>query len=87
MLNDYFPLLITGVIAIFIGLLLITLSFFTQSLGKNKKKSEAGGVIIIGPIPIVFGTNKSIAVTAAIVGGLLTALAIILTFLLGWGHL
>jgi len=87
MLNEYFLLLIMGVIAISIGLLLITLSSITQSPDGNKRRSEVGGIIIIGPVPIVFGTNKSIAVTAAIIGGLLTVLAIVLTLLLGGGHL
>ena len=84
-LNTNLALLGIGLIAVFIGSLLIILSFLGEGL-ERKGRSEAGGVIIIGPVPVVFGSNKSAAMAAALVGIVLTALAIILFLILGGGH-
>lgn len=73
----------TGFIFIFIALLLFTFGFSTgiesdkiryekDNAGQIKKTSlKGGGVVLIGPIPIIFGTNWKVAV-------LLMILAIIL---------
>jgi len=49
-----------GLILIFTGFLLvlvaIALLMFTAAIGR--KKVRGGGVVIIGPLPIVFGTDK-----------------------------
>jgi len=49
-----------GLILIFTGFLLvlvaIALLLFTAAIGR--KKVRGGGVVIIGPLPIVFGTDK-----------------------------
>ena len=87
MLNTDPLLLIIGVIAVFTGLLLIMLSFLTEGESGEERKSEAGGAIIIGPFPIIFGSSRSAAITAAIIGIIFTALAIALTLLLEGGNL
>ncbi len=46
-------LILTGFFVTFIAIVLL---FFAAFKGKNKVKS--GGAIIIGPFPIVFGTDK-----------------------------
>ena len=86
MLSGNPSLLAIGVIAVFIGLFLITLSLIKGGGERSDRRTEAGGIIIIGPVPIVFGSNKSAMITAAVVGMALTALAIILTLMLGVGH-
>lgn len=85
-----FPFLVgTGIYAS-LGILLIFLAFVMLIFGilesfkgedfeiepteMPKKKVEGGGVVLIGPFPIVFGTNSRIAL-------ILIVLAIILTFL------
>ncbi|MGQ9781880.1 MAG: TIGR00304 family membrane protein [Nitrososphaeria archaeon] len=65
---------ISGIILIFIG---IVLSSFSAG-GENRTKVEGGGVVLIGPIPIVLGTNSKWAVAALVLAIVLTILSIIL---------
>ncbi|MFN7105988.1 MAG: TIGR00304 family membrane protein [Pyrobaculum sp.] len=58
---------------IIVGILLVLLSFFLR-----EGKAEAGGVVIIGPIPIVFGTSQRAALAVMVAAVLLTALALLL---------
>ncbi|MEN2999214.1 MAG: DUF131 domain-containing protein [Acidilobaceae archaeon] len=67
-----------GIALVFIGMLLIFVGTFFSVLEKGKV--EGGGVLIIGPIPIIFGSSPRIALLAA-----LMALAItVLVFLIYW---
>lgn len=74
--NVLIPLILLGFMLIFIGIFLV----FISSL-KSGGKVEGGGAVIIGPIPIVFGTSKKALQTVLILAIILTALAIILTLL------
>ena len=48
-----------GVALIFVGVLIIVIAVFLLSVsGAKKGKVKGGGAIIIGPIPIIFGTDK-----------------------------
>ncbi len=53
-------LLSLGVILVFAGFLIafvaVILMFFTTTRGKGKVKG--GGAVVIGPFPIVFGTDR-----------------------------
>ena len=53
-------LLSLGVILVFTGFLIafvaVILMFFTTTRGKGKVKG--GGAVVIGPFPIVFGTDR-----------------------------
>ncbi|HTY46309.1 MAG TPA: DUF131 domain-containing protein [Methanomassiliicoccales archaeon] len=46
-------------------------------------KKEIGGVILVGPIPIVFGSSSRAATYAIIVAGALITLLLLAMFLLG----
>ncbi len=75
------------------GILLIVLGFFLIAFGMmrsaqeseerdteheiGKKRVKGGGVILIGPIPIVFGTDKKYALILMILAIVLMLLAII----------
>lgn len=48
---------------------------------RSASRAEGGGVVLIGPIPIVFGTDRRWAVLAAL-GGVLLVLALLVVFLL-----
>ncbi|RLG80837.1 MAG: hypothetical protein DRO13_02735 [Thermoprotei archaeon] len=48
------------------------------SIRSNKREVEAGGAVIIGPLPIVFGTSTRMLITVLILAIILTALVIIL---------
>lgn len=58
-------LLEIGILMIFIGVFLIVLSTLLSL--KNKGKVEYGGVVFIGPIPIVFGSNQYMIISVLIV--------------------
>jgi uncharacterized protein (TIGR00304 family) len=48
-----------GIALIFIGVLIIVLAALLLSvLSAKKEKVKGGGAIIIGPVPIIFGTDK-----------------------------
>lgn len=67
-----------GVVFIFIAILFLIFGFFTtmsdysdlelkdSSELNGKKKLKTGGIILIGPIPIVFGSNKKIVIVMLI---------------------
>lgn len=49
-----------GFALVVIGIVIISIALVLQISKHSKTKSEtrAGGVVLIGPIPIVFGTDK-----------------------------
>lgn len=51
--------------------------------GEGQRRTEAGGVIMIGPIPIVLGTDRRTAILAAL-GGVLALLGVVVALIL-WG--
>jgi uncharacterized protein (TIGR00304 family) len=51
----------TGLILVFIGFLIILFAVLTAFIGGGKAKG--GGVILIGPFPIVFGSDAKTART------------------------
>ncbi len=74
------------VVAMIIGLLLITSGMIRSARESEEmdaenetgeKKVKGGGVILIGPIPIVFGTDKKYALILMVVAIVLMLLAII----------
>lgn len=67
-----------------IGIGLVMVGFFillAYLLIKSKREVKGGGFILIGPIPIVFSTDKKIGYALLIGGIILTLLAIILFIL------
>ena len=66
-------LILVGFLLIFIGILL--------SAAHGEGDLEGGGVIMIGPIPIVFGTSRGAATLAMVLALLLMGAWIILSLL------
>jgi uncharacterized protein (TIGR00304 family) len=66
------------------GMLIMIVATALLLLSRSGKagKTRGGGVIIIGPIPIVFGTDKQSLKTALLLSIVLTALLIALDILL-----
>jgi uncharacterized protein (TIGR00304 family) len=58
-------IIIIGIAAVLIGILLIFVGTALQSISKTSEV-QAGGVIMIGPIPIIFGTDKSFVLIAMV---------------------
>lgn len=58
-------LVIAGIIVIFIGIMLIFVGTLLQSTSENTEV-HTGGIIMIGPIPIIFGNDKGLVITGVI---------------------
>jgi len=57
-------LTLMGFVLIFLGVLLIFIGVFAAALAGAGSNVEAGGVILIGPIPIILGTSTRAAILA-----------------------
>jgi len=69
---------------IFAGVLIIaiTIALILSSRSRKTGKVRGSGAIIIGPIPIVFGTDKQSLKTILVLSTILTALLIMLVITL-----
>jgi uncharacterized protein (TIGR00304 family) len=69
-----------GIILVVIGIIVIVVAIIFSLIGGTKKgKIQGAGVIIIGPIPIIFGTDKkSIKSILALTLALMIVILIIL---------
>jgi len=67
-----------GIALIFIGFILVTAGiFFSTSAGEV----HGGGIIMIGPIPIVFGTDRESATLLIVLAIILIVVSLIALFL------
>ncbi len=73
-----------GVALIFVGILMVLAAIVLLFLSSVKKegKTRGGGAIIIGPFPIIFGTDKESVKTILLLSLVLTILFIILMVIL-----
>jgi len=73
-------LVIAGVAVIFIGMIMILAGTALQSTSSKNETVKTGGVILIGPIPIIFGTDKSFTIIAVIIGIILMIISYFLFY-------
>jgi uncharacterized protein (TIGR00304 family) len=67
-----------GIALVLIGVLIIVLAVLLFSLLSAKKgKIKGGGAVIIGPVPIIFGTDKKSLKTVLLLSLALTVLLLI----------
>jgi len=68
-----------GVALIFAGMLIILVAIILLFLSsvRGEGKAKGGGAIIIGPFPIIFGTDKESVKTVLLLSILLTTLLVI----------
>lgn len=67
-----------GIVVIFVGILLIVVAiilFSASAVGKGKVKG--GGAIIIGPVPIIFGTDKKSLKTVLLLSLAITVMLLV----------
>jgi len=77
--ESYSFLVIAGFALVMLGVLLIFAGVFLSALsGASKGSVEAGGVVFIGPIPILFGTSSRAALLAGILALVMIAIYIII---------
>jgi uncharacterized protein (TIGR00304 family) len=72
-------LLILGITVVIIGFILIFIATALQSSSKTGEV-KSGGVILIGPIPIIFGSDKGLIFTAVILAIVLMVTAYLLFY-------
>ena len=73
-----FELILLGIVLIILGMFILMLSLWRAGEGRG----EAGGVVIVGPVPIVFGTSQRVAATVMVLAIVLTVVTLLL-YLLG----
>ncbi len=67
-----------GMGLVIIGMLLLMIG---SVIGKEETDIEYGGLIMIGPIPIAFGSSKGMIITALIIGIILICAILVLSYL------
>lgn len=70
---------ITGMLLIFIGSTFLSSG---KTEGSDNTKVSTGGVVLIGPIPIIFGNDKSM-VSIAIIGAVIVMIISYILFYRG----
>ena len=71
-------LILLGIVLIILGIFMLMLSLWRAGEGRG----EAGGVVIVGPVPIVFGTSQRVAAMVTVLAIVLMVVTL-LFFLLG----
>lgn len=72
-------LVAAGILLVFLGIVLVFVgSLISVRTGESGGGVEGGGVVLIGPIPIVFGTSGRAAAIAALLAVILMVLVILL---------
>ncbi len=76
-------IIVLALLLIFAGFFLIVLALLLSALRGSGEEGrvEAGGVVLIGPVPIVFGTSERIARLMLILAVALAAMALLLFLL------
>ena len=74
-----------GIALIVVGIIVIVAAIIFASVGGVKKgKVQGAGVIMIGPIPIIFGTDKKSVKTVLVLALALTIVALIIMIMNYW---
>jgi len=80
-------LFILSFLLIFAGMLLIFLSTLRKGLKEYKEDEDrirGGAILVIGPLPIVIGTDRKIAKTLIVLAIALTVTSVLLFLILNW---
>jgi uncharacterized protein (TIGR00304 family) len=79
-------LITIGIVVVILGILLLFLGSLLLSSGKGEGSSKetsqirGGGVLMIGPIPIIFGTDKGSVVGLVILAIILMVISYLLFY-------
>lgn len=77
-----------SLILVFVAIILIVVGVFLTALSGEERdggrRVEAGGLLIIGPLPIVFGSSEKAAKILLLLGIALTVLTAVLYILTTW---
>jgi uncharacterized protein (TIGR00304 family) len=79
-------LITIGVLVIILGILLLLVGSVLLSSGKGEESTKStsqirgGGVVMIGPIPIIFGTDKGSVMVVVILAIILMVISYLLFY-------
>ncbi len=74
-----------GITLVVVGVIVIVVAIILASVGGSKKgKVHGAGVIMIGPIPIIFGTDKKSVKSVLTLSLSLTIMVLIITVVYYW---
>ncbi len=74
-----------GIVLIVVGIILTVAAIVLASMsGEKKGKVRAAGVVMIGPIPIIFGTDKKSVKTVLALALVLTIVVLIIIVVDYW---
>jgi uncharacterized protein (TIGR00304 family) len=80
-LVNYNSIILIGFAVVIIGILIIFIGSALQSSSSSSKTEvHTSGVILIGPIPIIFGNDKGLVLIAVIIAVILMILSYILFY-------
>lgn len=71
-------LLMIGLLLVFVGFMILIIGLLLS--GSGETRVEGGGVVVIGPIPIVFASNTRIAIVLMILAIILIVLSYLLFY-------
>ncbi len=81
---DLTALYTVGIILVVVGIIIIVVTIILTSAGNAKKvKVRGAGVVMIGPIPIIFGTDKK-SVKEAMALALALMIVVLIVYLVFW---
>lgn len=67
-----------GIVLVFVGILIVVVTLFLLSVSSAKiRKIKGGGAVIIGPVPIIFGTDKRSLKTVLLLSLALTIMLVV----------
>ena len=82
---DFSVLLYVGIVLVVIGIVVIIAAVILASWhGAKEGEAKAAGVIMIGPIPIIFGTDKKAVKEVIVLAIALSTIVLILMILNYW---
>lgn len=82
---DYAVLFTLGLVLVAVGVIFIVLAVILASMrGGSRGKVKAAGVIMIGPIPIIFGSDKKSVKTVLPLAIALTIVVVVATVIFYW---
>lgn len=70
-----YDILTVGFLLIFLGILLVILGAFVTGVKGKDAEVRGGGVVLIGPFPIIFGSDPQAAKTVILLAILLILVA------------
>ncbi len=88
MLHLTFLLLVVSFLLVLVGMLIMMFSVLRESgsPGGGERKVEGGGILIVGPVPIVFGTSERITKILILLAIALLITAVVSFIILSSGH-